>query len=102
MSQAIAEEVLRALTYPKVRKYIRPRLDPELWFEDIVVLSHLVAGDREFEGASKDRDDDEYIAAAIEGRARFVVAGDSDLLVLKEYDGIPIVSPRSFLELLAP
>ena len=100
MSQAIIEEVLRALNYPKVRKYIRPGLDPELWFEDIVVLSHLVAGEREFEGASKDPDDDKYIAAAIEGRAGFVVAGDSDLLDLREYDDIRIVSPRVFVDLL--
>jgi putative PIN family toxin of toxin-antitoxin system len=101
MSQAIVDETLRALTYPKVRKYIRPGLDPELWFEDIVVLSHVViAGEREFEGASKDPDDDKYIAAAIEGRAAFVVAGDSDLLDLKEYGGIRIVSPRVFLDLL--
>jgi predicted nucleic acid-binding protein len=49
---------------------------------------------------SKDRDDDKYIAAAIEGRAGFVVAADSDLLDLKEYDGIRIVNPRAFLELL--
>ncbi len=95
MLQAIVDEVLR-----KVRKYIRPGLDPDLWFEDIVVLSHLVAGEREFEGASKDPDDDKYIAAAIEGRAGFVVARDSDLLELKEYDGIRIVSPRVFLDLL--
>ncbi len=53
MSQAIVEEVLRALTYPRVRKYIQPGLDAELWFEDIVMLSHLVAGEREFEGVSK-------------------------------------------------
>jgi predicted nucleic acid-binding protein len=44
--------------------------------KDIVVLSQLVAGDHEFAGASKDPDDDKYIAAAIEGRAQFVVAGD--------------------------
>ena len=100
MSQAIVEEVLRALSYPKVRKYIRPELDPELWFEDIVVLSHLVGEHREFEGASRDPDDDKYIAAAIERRARFVVAGDSDLLKLKEYDGIRFVTPRAFLDLL--
>jgi uncharacterized protein len=100
MSQAIVEEVLRALTYPKVRKYIRPGLDPELWFEDIIVLSHLVVGDPEFQGASKDPDDDKYISAAIEGRAAFVVAGDSDLLDLKEYEGIRIVSPRVFFDLL--
>jgi putative PIN family toxin of toxin-antitoxin system len=100
MSQAIVDEVLRAFSYSKVRKYIRPGLDPELWFEDIVVLSHLVAADREFEGASKDPDDDKYIAAAIEGRAGFVVAGDSDLLDLREYEGIRIVSPRTFLDVL--
>jgi putative PIN family toxin of toxin-antitoxin system len=100
LSQVIVEEVLRALNYPKVRKYIRPGLDPELWFEDIVVLSELVAGERECAGASKDPDDDKYIAAAIEGRAQFVVAGDADLLDLKEYDGIRIVSPRAFLDLL--
>ena len=101
MSRAIVEEVLRAFTYPKVRKYIRPGLDPELWFEDIVVLCHLVAGQPDFEGASKDPDDDKYIAAAIEGRAGFVIAGDSDLLDLKEYNGIRIVNPRVFLDLLA-
>ena len=100
MSHAIVEEVLRALNYPKVRKYIRPGLDPELWFEDIVILSHLVAGERKLVGASKDPDDDKYIAAAIEGRAQFVVAGDSDLLDVREYDGIRIVSPRTFLDLL--
>jgi uncharacterized protein len=99
-SQAIVDEVLRALSYPKVRKYIQPGFDPELWFEDVIVLSHLVVGDPEFQGASKDPDDDKYIAAAIEGRAGFVVAGDSDLLDLKEYGGIRIVNPRVFLDLL--
>jgi predicted nucleic acid-binding protein len=38
--------------------------------------------------------------AAIEGRARFVAAGDSDLLELKESGAIRIVSPRVFLDLL--
>lgn len=90
----------RAIGYSKVRKYIRPGLDPELWFEDIVVLSQLVAGDYEVAGASKDPDDDKYIAAAIEGRAGFLVAGDSDPLALREYGGIRIVSPRIFYDLL--
>jgi putative PIN family toxin of toxin-antitoxin system len=102
MSQAIVDEVLRALSYPKVRKYIRPGLDAELLFEDIVVLAQFVAGEREVTDVSKDPDDDKYIAAAIEGRAQFVVAGDSDLLDLKAHEGVRIVSPRSFLDLLVP
>jgi uncharacterized protein len=101
LSQAIVDEVLRALAYPKVRKYVRPGLDPELWFEDIVVLSHLMSGERELKGVSKDPDDDKYIAAAMEGRAGFVVAGDSDLLDVKEYEGIRIISPRAFLDLIS-
>ena len=101
VSQAIVNEVLRALAYPKVRKYIRRGLDPELWFEDIVVLAQFVAGEYEVAGVSDDPDDDKYIAAAVEGRAAFVVTGDPDLLALKEHEGIRIVSPRAFLDLLS-
>jgi len=101
VSQAIVDEVLRALAYPKVRKYIRRGLDPELWFEDIVVLAQFVAGEYEVAGVSDDPDDDKYIAAAVEGRAAFVVTGDPDLLALKEHEGIRIVSPRTFLDFLS-
>ena len=101
VSQAIVDEVLRALAYPKVRKYIRRGLDPELWFEDIVVLAQFVAGEYEVAGVSDDPDDDKYIAAAVEGCAAFVVTGDPDLLALKEHEGIRIVTPRAFLDFLS-
>jgi len=101
VSQAIVDEVLRALAYPKVRKYIRRGLDSELWFEDIVVLAQFVAGEYEVAGVSDDPDDDKYIAAAVEGRAAFVVTGDPDQLALNEHEGIRIVSPRAFLDLLS-
>jgi len=100
VSQAIVDEILRALAYHKVRKYIRRGFDPELWFEDIVVLAQFVAGEYEVAGVCDDPDDDKYIAAAVEGRAAFVVTGDPDLLALKEHEGIRIVSPRAFLDLL--
>ncbi len=100
LSPAIVEETLRALAYPKVRKYIRRTVDPELWFEDIVLLAELVAGDHARSGASADPDDDKYLAAALEGRATLVVTGDPNVLALGEYEGIRIVSPRVFLGLL--
>ena len=100
VSPAIIDEIVRALNYPKVRKHIRPTLDPELWFEDIVVLAHVVPGECELAGVSVDPDDDKYIAAAVEGRASFVVAGDADLLDLKQYEGIRIVTPRAFLAVI--
>jgi putative PIN family toxin of toxin-antitoxin system len=100
VSSAIVEEVLRALAYPKVRKHIRGNAEPELWFEDIIVLAQFVAGERAILGVSEDPDDDKYIAAAVEGRAAFVVSGDPHLLGIKQHEGLRFVSPRSFLGLL--
>ena len=100
LSPAIVEETLRALTYAKVRKYVRGTVDPQLWFEDLVLLAEFVAGDYEMSAASTDPDDDKYLAAALEGRATLVVTGDPDLLALEEHQGVRIVNPRAFLGLL--
>ncbi len=100
LSPAIRDEVLRALKYPKVRRCIRREVDPDLWFEDIVLLARLVAGEHQVTGVSRDPDDDIYLAAAIEGRCTFVVSGDPDLLTVGEHEGVRIVTPRSFLTLL--
>jgi uncharacterized protein len=55
---------------------------------------------RHLSGVCADPDDDKYIAAAIEGRAAFVVTGDRQLLALIEHDGIRMIGPRGFLDLL--
>lgn len=101
LSLAIVEETIRAFGYPKVRKYIHAGVDPELWLEDVILLAQLVAGDDELVGVSVDADDDKYVAAAVEGRATLIVTGDPDLLTVKEYRGIRIVTPRVFLDLLS-
>jgi putative PIN family toxin of toxin-antitoxin system len=43
-----------------------------------------------------DRDDDNVIACAVAAGADYLVTGDSDLLVLKQYENITIISPRDF------
>ena len=100
LSAEIVDEVLQALTYPKVRKLVRTQVEPGLWFEDIIVLAQLVHGDDKISGVSEDPDDDKYIAAAVEGRAVLVVSGDADLLDVGEYEAVRIITPRAFLDLL--
>jgi predicted nucleic acid-binding protein len=85
----------------RARKYIHAGVDPELWLEDVILLAQFVAGDDELVGVSVDADDDKYLAAAVEGRATLIVTGDPDLLTVKEYRGIRIVTPRVFLDLLS-
>jgi putative PIN family toxin of toxin-antitoxin system len=101
LSLAIVEETVRAFGYPKVRKYIHASVDPELWFEDVILLAQFVAGDYELEGVSQDADDDKYFAAAVEGGATLIVTGDPDLLTVKENPDIRVVTPRAFLDLLS-
>jgi putative PIN family toxin of toxin-antitoxin system len=48
-----------------------------------------------------DPDDDKFLAAAVGGRADYLVTGDvGDLLHLGEYKGVAIVSPRDFVSRL--
>lgn len=100
LSPAIIDEILETLADPKVRRYIRAGIDAPIWFEAIIVLADLVAGAYEVHGVSRDPDDDKYLAAAGEGGAAFVVTGDPDLLDVAEHDGVRIVSPRQFLDVL--
>jgi putative PIN family toxin of toxin-antitoxin system len=101
LSPAIVEETVRAFAYQRVRKYIHAAVDPELWLEDVILLAQFVAGAYALEGVSVDADDDKYFAAAIEGSATMIVTGDPDLLTIKEFQGIRIVTPRVFLDLLS-
>ena len=48
----------------------------------------------------RDADDDVVLATALAGKADVIVTGDNDLLVLKTFRGIRILSPRKFLELV--
>lgn len=101
LSPAIVDETLRAFRYPKVRKRLQPGVEPPLWFEGVILLSRLVAGERTVRPVRRDPDDDKYVAAAIEGGATVIVSGDPDLLAIKEHDGIRILTPRAFLGVLA-
>jgi len=100
MSPAIIDEVIETLEDPQVRRHIRAKIDAPTWFETIAVLADVVPAEYEISRVSRDPDDDKYLAAAVEGRATFVVTGDADLLDLREHGGVRIVTPREFLEVL--
>jgi len=52
------------------------------------------------ESVCRDKDDDVVLATALAGNADVIVSGDDDLLALKKFRGIRILSPRQFLQLL--
>lgn len=48
--------------------------------------------------ACRDPKDNQFLDVAENGKADFLITGDQDLLVLEIIRGIPIVTPRYFLE----
>ena len=58
-----------------------------LFFADPVIIPQAIA----------DTSDNYILAAAIASRAQYIVTGDKLLLSLKEFVGIPIVTPKTFL-----
>jgi putative PIN family toxin of toxin-antitoxin system len=45
----------------------------------------------------RDADDNHILAAALDSDCSYLVTGDADLLILKKYETVRIVSPREFL-----
>jgi uncharacterized protein len=62
--------------------------------------AEIVTPARLRERVCRDKDDDVVLATALAGKADVIVTGDDDLLALKAFRGIRILSPRRFLELL--
>jgi len=101
LSPQILEEMGRVLFHEKLRE--------SRWMEDadVVALLQLLAAEsvlvpgRLKVKASRDAAADKFLAAAVEGKAEYVVTGDKDLLVLKAYRRVEIVTPGRFVRILA-
>lgn len=100
LSPRIVAEVEAALRLRKIRKYLREPDQALLWLADLAALADLADDTGRAKGVCRDPDDDAVLSAAIEGRADVIVTGDADLLALGEHEGIAIVTPRAFLDLL--
>lgn len=95
---AEVEEVLRKEKIIKITKMTEQEI--QRFMQDIIDLAFIVPGNVVVQTIEKDPDDDKFLAAAIEGRADYVISGDKPLLNVKEYQGIKMVSPAGFVRLL--
>ena len=68
--------------------------------EVIMETSVFVEITEEIKGVCRDRDDDLILSCALSSGANYLISGDKDLLEVKEYKGIKIISPRDFEAML--
>jgi uncharacterized protein len=99
ISEDILDELARTLARPKLQKRLNQlglEVDAVMTAVRRVVI--IVVANPVQVPDLRDPKDEIIIAAAISGCVEFIISGDQDLLVLASVEGIPIVSPRDFLD----
>lgn len=98
VSPAILDELQEVVKRPRLRRLMRQNPQPLL---DVIYQdSEMTAGALVLTGVCRDPKDDKFLACAIEGEADYLVSGDQDLLAIGSYQGIQIVKPAQFLNIL--
>ncbi len=99
-SDATLEELVDVLNRPRIRdKYGLSEADIRTVVALILLRGEYVVP-RETIHASRDPYDNKFLEVAVSRRADAIVSGDEDLRVPSPFRGIPVVSPREFLEML--
>lgn len=80
------------------RKFRVPRADLDAALGTIAAMAELVEPAPVPRGACPDADDLPVLGTAIAGKADALITGDRDLLALRRFDRIPILSPREFFD----
>ena len=103
----LSEEILgetaeSLLTKDSIRRYATySDEDVHAYLAWLLSVAKLVGELRELSAVPDDPKDDMVIATAVAAKADYLVTGDrKHLLPLKEYQGIAIISARSFQDLL--
>ncbi len=102
LCEEIFEEIQRVLlTYLHVREqYSYSNRQVAMFCQGLKGATNLVAKLPSIKAVLNDPNDDMIVACAIKARVDFIVSRDEDLLGLKKYKGIKIVSPEEFMETL--
>lgn len=95
-SEETTAEIAEVFTRPKFDRYVsmQRRLAAMDAFEQRSVLVRDVVPIK----ACRDPKDDKFLSLAMAVNADCIISGDSDLLVLSPFKGIPVMTPSEFIQ----
>ena len=97
----ITDDILNEIRNVMSReKYSINRNELDDYINIIEQFSQKIFHDNILEKISRDKDDDKILKCGLESKADFIITGDKDLLVLKEYKNIRIFNPREYLKIV--
>lgn len=99
MSHALLDELAEVIARPKFASILaRTTRTPERILTEIQALADIVVAPALPIPVCRDPDDDAVLACALVARADFIVSGDDDLLMLKEFQHIPIITSAQAMQ----
>lgn len=96
ISNAILDEVVDKLR----NKFHFPEEGIQKLADILLIHSHLIEPTSKFD-IVRDKNDNKIIECAFDGKADYIVTGDPDLLSIKEFRGIKIITAKEFLDELS-
>lgn len=100
-SPLLLTELHRTLDYAKLKPCLDVRhLNRQQLFDQLILVVHTVIDTALKTRVCRDPDDDIVLACDLSAKADFIVSGDKDLLVLKEFEGMPILTVAQALAIL--
>src|SRR3989344_8733805 len=93
----ISAEILGEVIDKLRNKFQFPEESIQELIDILMTYCHVVETINKFD-VVRDKKDNKIIECAFDGKADYIVTGDSDLLELKEFRGIKIVKAKEFLE----
>ena len=104
LSPPMIDEIRRVLRYPKIVNSLKQKgrtveLEEE-HIDKIVEIARVTTGQVTIKPTATDPDDDMFLECAIEANADYIISGDKHLKDLGNFQGVPILTPRAFLDML--
>ncbi len=98
----ILEEIRRVLLeYPHIRKkYFYSNRQVAMFRQGLRSAVSVVTKVPSIKIVTDDPNDDMVIACAVKAKAQYIITRDEDILVIRKYKEIKIVSPEEFMEVL--
>ena len=95
----ITDEIIMEIkSVMKSRKFNLNNIEIEDYIKIIEKYSKKIVSKKIPESISRDKSDDKILQCRLDGNVDYIITGDKDLLVLKEYKTIKILNPKDYLE----
>jgi len=95
LSISVLSELNRVLNRRKFDKYLLEQ-ERKAFLADLMREAELIEITDEI-NACRDPKDDKYLELSVNGKAKYIITGDKDLLVLNPFRSVKILTPQQFL-----